>query len=309
MQSNRRSTNLYFTNVLALPGIQAVVAGHLVSEKDEPTATIVLHIAGGKWSLVGKIPDVVYSIALDSSNRHSEPGFGVLGREGYFAVFKAGVAELRDAIVRGHPAYLEGLVCTEGIFFACGAQRQVVCRSGNGWSRVDQELYVPFDGSPTGFLLGIAARSPNDLFVCGSEGFAASWNGRRWSRIEIPTNMDLNSVFCSSNGDTYFAGAGGSLFALRSGGRIDHLSDSMVSKNSFFDICEFNQDLYVAAGDQLVRLSDGHLELVLVPRSPNGDVAWIYSVSAAESLWCVGDEYVREFDGSRWLIHECPANR
>lgn len=309
MLSNRRSTSLYFTKVLALPGRQAIVAGHLVSEKDEPTATIVLRIVGDKWNLVGKIPDIVYSIALDSTNRPGGPCFGVLGREGYFGVFGAGVAELTDSIIRGHPAYLEGLVCTEGVFFACGAQRQVVCRSMNGWSRVDQDLYVPFDECPAGFLFGISARSPNELFVCGSEGFAANWNGRVWSKIEIPTNLDLNSVFCASNGETYFSGAGGVIFALRVDGRIDNLSDSAISNNSLFDICEFKQDVYVAAGDQLLRLSDGQLESVLVPRSPNGEVAWVYSVSAEESLWCVGDEYIREFDGVRWIIHECPANR
>jgi len=310
MPTKRPSTSLYFSKVLALPGAQAVVAGHLVSEKDEPTATVVLRIADGQWGLVGKIPDIVYAMTLNHSEGHGgAPSFGILGREGYFAVFGAGATEFVDPIVRGHPAYLEGLACNEGIFSACGSQRQVLRHTERGWSRIDEDIYIPFEGSPSGFLLGIAVRSPSELFVCGSEGFAATWNGTRWSRIEIPTNMDLNSVYCSKNGNTYFAGAAGSLFALRVGGQIHDMSNSMVSKNAIYDIVEFQGGLYIATGSELVRVRDDQSELIPVPPSPNGDLAWIYSLSAGESLWCVGDEYVREFDGSSWVVHECPANK
>jgi len=175
-----------------------------------------------------------------------------------------------------------------------------------GWKSIDQQIYVPFDRTPSDFLLSIDGRSPSDLYVCGSQGFIGHWNGQKWSVIDCPVNAELNAVYCAPWGDTYFSGSSGTLLLLGADGVIQDMSNPELVPGSLYDICSFEGDVFLSGGDRLIRIVNGKWELVSAP----GEESFaIYAISASDSLWCVGGENVLQFSGQDWIVHECPANK
>ena len=304
-------THLYFSTVQALPDGSAVVGGHLSVEGSSPTATLLLHLADGKWRLAAKIPDVVNAMTL--GNRSGEETLlGILGRSGFFA--EASVSERRlveeDSIpLRGY-GYMEDVAFFGGNYYAGGADRQVFRRGANGWQRIDETIYKPSSALvpvPTDFILALDA-GPVSLCAAGGSGFAARFERELWSQWEVPTNIDLNDVFHSSEGRVFICGGGGLLASIHSDGSWQQYSPGEFPDFIFWKMAEFQGRIYIAAGGAVFRIEDGELAKIDLPFSPQAE---IYAISAAGgSLWATGDAFVYQLnDQGKWKRHECPANQ
>jgi hypothetical protein len=79
---------------------------------------------------------------------------------------------------------------------------------------------VALAGSETVALTGAWARSSNDVWVVGSSGFAARFDGTSWSRIATGTKQRLYAVWGSSDGAVWATSTGNAFF------RLDRLSDA-----------------------------------------------------------------------------------
>ena len=51
----------------------------------------------------------------------------------------------------------------------------------------------------------LSVNASNHLYACGSGGFAVRRDGASWTVLQIPTNIDLNVVFCCSDGRVFLA--------------------------------------------------------------------------------------------------------
>jgi photosystem II stability/assembly factor-like uncharacterized protein len=306
--SQQPKTALYFATVCALPNGDAIVSGHLVSEGHEPTATIVLRCGKRGWHLVAKFTDIVYAMTYGTT---SSPGashaIGILGRDGRFAICDDEHIRSVETIGKRGYGYLEGSTWANGSFYACGADGQVFRRTNasvwtditsgvRGWPANSKGLYV----------LSVAERRKGEIVVCGSSGFAAIFDGSRWRVLDLDTNMDLHRVWLTQAGVGYFCGAGGTLLRMNDERAIVNLSALGATDETFHDICEYAGRLYIAAGRSLLTLEDDRIEEVGVPGPPDASV---YRLAAYDSLWCVGDETVRQLSGDQWTIYESPTNR
>lgn len=299
------TTDLYFSTVVALPDDSAVVGGHLVQEKASPTGTLLIHLTKGKWILVAKVPGVVNALTM-GRRLGTEQMVGVLGRDGYFAEVSVVSKQVRTetTVPIQIPGYLEDVVFFQGVYFVCGAHRQVHQFDGRIWNRVDSDIYEPAD-VPKEFLLSMHAGQR--LYASGAKGFAAKLDSASWTRFDSPTNVDLNAVLSSSDGSVLFAGGGGLLFRFLPDGSWHQIAMDLYPDAIFWSIDEFQGAIYLAAGNKVFRLVGEQLEPVDLPFSRQIEV---YSLAASSnSLWLVGDECVYQYTGERWLEHVSPSNR
>lgn len=298
-------TAFYFSTVQALNDDSIIVGAHLVIEGSSPTATLLIHICEGKWRLVAKIPDVINAMTIGRKVRNDQT-VAVLGREGFFAeasVIKK--ALITETTVPGkNSGYLEDVVFYQGSYYVCGAHRQVHMFDSRVWARADQNIYSPAN-IPNEFLLSMHV-DHHRIYACGAGGFAAYFESNSWMKLPLPTNVDLNTVFCATDGRVLFAGGGGLLFSLQPSGGWYEIASGLYPDVIFWDIEEFQGAIYLAAGAKVFKLVGQELEPIHLPFIRQIEV---YSLSSSsKSLWLVGDEYVYQFTGERWIEHQSPSN-
>lgn len=215
-----------------------------------------------------------------------------VGDDGDAASYTNGT--LTDERMTPRPFGLRGVGVVDGLAIACGMKRQVFRREGiNDW--VAMHAPAPADGENAGFE-AIAGFAANEIYAVG-------WNGEIWERRDeqwlshaSPTNLILTGVCCAGDGSVYVCGQHGTLLRGRHDGweAID-LEDFT---DDFWDICWFNDTLYLATSTMLFTFSDEGLVPVLFGADRP---ATCYRLTHAEGvLWSVGSDDVFSFDGAQW---------
>jgi len=186
-----------------------------------------------------------------------------------------------------------------GEVYACGMKRQVFRRvSEGGWSDVSAPGVGPTDSA--GFE-AIDGYSPKEIYAVGWNGEIWQYGGREWIQHGSPTNLIFSCVCCAGDGLVYIAGQRGLMLRGRNFAWELIEFDEEVGVD-FWDLCWFQDKLYVATMQALYTLEGNHLAEV-----DFGDVGALscYSLSTAENvLWSVGRDDVASFDGTRWRLYE-----
>jgi hypothetical protein len=307
MSVAQKKSRIYFTRALALPDGAVVLAGHMQEEDDDPTFTRLVLFNKGAWGLLGDMQDVVYALAGKPNPGAARPNLCVMGRLGTYREYVAGSKPVDQRIAWRDVTYLESLALIDGSLYVCGGQRQVARQSANGWDFVDSGLFEPFTGRLQCALLSIDGFSAQKIISVGLDGAAWLWDGSRWSALDSPTNVTLNAIKCTSSGDAYICGDGGTLYRLDAALNWIDLSDRQLSDRPFWDLAIYGDHVYVAAENRLLRTDGRVLEDVALGLTAE---PYLFGLSAGrDRLWCVGDENVYEFDGSSVTVHVCPDNR
>jgi hypothetical protein len=99
--------------------------------------------------------------------------------------------------------------------YACGMGRIVY--SANvwelKWERLDENIRIPFGIYEIAGFRDITGRGADDLFACGLAGELWHFDGTRWTREQLPTNVNLTSAAVRTNGEILIGGSRGTIFA------------------------------------------------------------------------------------------------
>jgi hypothetical protein len=192
------------------------------------------------------------------------------------------------------PFELKACRAIVGYAYACGMKRQVYRRAGEGrWTA----MHAPEgDGRRVYGFEAIDGFSEEELYAVG-------WNGEIWQRVKTkwserssPVNRILTAVVCADDGIVYAAGQHGTLVVGRRESWRVLKQDDVI--DDFWDLCWFNEKLYVAAMSGLYQL-DGE-DLVPVDFGKDAPRS-CYKLTAAQGImWSIGQENLFSFDGSRW---------
>ena len=158
------------------------------------------------------------------------------------------------------------------------------------WTRID-------DGLPAGFDIEAAhGFSGTDVYAVGEAGAVWHFNGKKWTKREMPTNASLNAVRCAGDSIVYIGGADGLLIAGRD--ETWKVIDHDETDDDVWDLEWFDGKLYVSTLSGVYRLKKDKLEPVKFgDDSPKS----FYQLSAAEGvLWSNGEHDIMSFDGKRW---------
>jgi hypothetical protein len=157
------------------------------------------------------------------------------------------------------------------------------------WTRIDEGLPDRFD------IDAIDGFNPSDLYACGLKGALWHYSGRKWSRCDVPTDVNLNSIKCAEK--VYVAGEGGVLIC----GREDtwKVVDHGGTEEDIWDLEWFEKSLYVSADDGLYRLERDML--VSVDFGKDTPKSFYQLSAAAGVMWSIGEEDIMSFDGKKWI--------
>lgn len=187
-----------------------------------------------------------------------------------------------------------------GQLFVCGYAGQVYTFNGSQWVHMDDGLAEP-TGTPESIdLTSIDGTAPDDLYVVGSGGLVAHWDGRCWTRIPVPTNVYLSHVRCFRK--DWIVAVGDRGVVLESDGRRFWVSRIDAAEDRTLSNVELYQDrLYVAAVEDLfVRGKDWEVVRHGLDKSKT---TFLKLTVAADRLWALGFKRLVSFDGSTWRAH------
>ncbi|MDR6498855.1 WD40/YVTN/BNR-like repeat-containing protein [Burkholderia sp. DN3021] len=107
-----------------------------------------------------------------------------------------------------------------GRLYAVGGYNTACVRADvNDWTSLCLNLPIPdpdnVDAVEDGSFADIDGFSHDDLYAVGGRGNAWRFNGSKWKRVPLPTNMLLTSVCCTPGGDVYIGAQSGTLFKGR----------------------------------------------------------------------------------------------
>lgn len=130
----------------------------------------------------------------------------------------------------------------------------------------------------------------NTVYAVGRRGLMLHFDGRKWHRIDVPTNLHLNAV-CAVSADTIYA-VGAEGIVLKGAGT--HWLVYELGTIDLLDVVAFQEEIYVAAGHQgLFRLGEG--ELVEV----RSDINAVRLTSNDHFLDVAGGLSIHQFDGKQ----------
>lgn len=304
----RPKTSLYFTSVVVVENDLAIIGGHLYLEGNEPTITRFMACQQGNWGHLFDVSEIVYAATKKPSiKKNGRASFCLLGREGLYRETVTGHSPVDTHIDISKAGYLMDLRYIGKHLYACGVQNQVHCQTSKKWKKVDQGAFSPFkDIEDSTSFESIDGFSEKDIYAVTDGGEIWHWDGRHWKSVESPTTYPLYCVLCSSSGDVFLGGSNGLLFKGRLGKGWVDLSDHNVTDETFEDMTEFQGKIYITATELLACTDGSSIKKVTIPIKTKKAFYAIDSLS--DSLWCVGDECVLQFDGKNWKQYTCPDN-
>jgi hypothetical protein len=158
------------------------------------------------------------------------------------------------------------------------------------WTRADNGLPESFGAT------AIDGFSSEEIYAAGYAGALWRFDGKKWKRQELPTNVHLHSVRCAKDGKVYVAGRKGTLIV----GRKDKwdIIVNQALKDTLWDLEWFEGKLYVSALSGVYELSNESIELV---DFGNEKPKTFYHLSAGKGvMWSIGEKDIVSFDGEKW---------
>ncbi len=183
------------------------------------------------------------------------------------------------------------LNCHDGLNSVWAANDNEVFVAGLGGERIHVvNDRIDLSKDPNNIRLNaIHGSSQKNVVAVGDEGMVFKYDGNIWSKIELPTNVNLLSVYCCSDNEILI---GGAEVLYRWDGAAWH---DIESQNLIISSIEFYENsYYVACGDNGVHvLENDKLDLF--------KAITVYRLKKIDSLlFGIGNRLVTQFDGQGW---------
>jgi hypothetical protein len=238
--------------------------------------------------------------------------FWVVGKDGEVWTYPAGQKvpikdRLPDAGVRtkrhlGPPKRVRAIA---GVPYVCGYAGQIYTLARNRWVHMDAGIVEPEGTVKSIQLEGLHGTAADDLYVSGSGGLLARFDGRSWTRIPLATKSFLGSVRAFSR--THVAAVGNNGTFVEWDGRnwsVDQVPG--CEQTAFADLEMFNDEIYVASEERLM-VRRGN-KWSAVKTGLKEDPEFLRLTLGEGRLWAMGFKRIHSFDGRKWEAYVNPDN-
>jgi len=160
----------------------------------------------------------------------------------------------------------------------------------NAWTRIDDGLPDTFD------IQAIHGFGESEIYAVGRDGDLWQFDRTHWIKRQLPTNVNLTSIKCATDGKVYVAGHLGMLIVGRSDQwrSIEH----QATRNDIWDIEWFEGQTYLSTMKEVFKLNNGELNPVDFGKDRPKSC---YQLSTASGvMWSNGEHDIISFDGTRW---------
>lgn len=238
-----------------------------------------------------------------------EPFISIMGPQGdiFISSPRGNTSELIDDSDVGPNArgMLRDMQFVGDHLFATGMGRQIYKRMWgadaiqNGyWIHVDKNV-LPKTPSPE--IIGycsIGGYDEDEIYVVGWSGEIRWYNGRKWNKVDTPTNLKLERVICAPNGKVFALGQS----AIMIKGRKDkwELIDHSVFSEQIWGATWFSGEIWLNTELGIFRIDDRE-EIIPVKINIDGPLSFRWLDSAENVLWSFGPNHLlRTKDGIHW---------
>ena len=112
------------------------------------------------------------------------------------------------------------------------------------------------EASDVASLLDVDSFSGDAIYAVGAGGEARLFDGKSWSRLDVPTDADIERVCCAHGGDVYLSTRAKRLI-WGHGGKwevIDHVFDEFI-----VSMVAYQDRVYVSTVSSIYEVSGGHV--------------------------------------------------
>jgi hypothetical protein len=288
----RSRTLLYFCLRKELPEAQA----SRMFDHDIPTKMLVINLekpgtSFGARHLIGYNKPRI-GVALNPL-----PQGLVVARndDGQVSVVGGGKDFPDEFIDPGHVPMTWKIKTIDGYAYSVGGQRKIYKRTDTGkWQKVADLPRVEHI-ERAGFR-DLDAFSASDMYAVGGHGDVWHFDGKAWTQMGFPSNVQLATVTCAGDGNVYISGEGGSLWVgQKSTWKNIYKGSSSIPWN---DVAWFDERLWLAS-DYQFRIWNGS---ELAPVTHEGEQVGagghmdvrdgLLAIASPTQAWT--------FDGRRW---------
>jgi len=147
-------------------------------------------------------------------------------------------------------------------------------------------------------LIDIHGLHQSDIYIVGSEGFIAHYNGISWSILPPVTRACLYGIFIQSESEVWVAGSNGTILK----GNAINGFQAIYRKTldcDFYSIANLENEYYIGASDGLYNMRYGKILKVNLPEK----VIEIDSIETKNgTLWALGSKKLIRYDGTTWKL-------
>jgi hypothetical protein len=205
-----------------------------------------------------------------------------------------------QSISSNQRVFISSVKCiARGFAYAVGINRDVYRRvAPNKWVSVKDKalnLLKTEKVADAGFR-DIDGFSDSDIYACGGRGDLWHFDGKHWSKEDIPTNANLERACCGDDGLVYVTTNSKSLLIGKRGAW--RVVDQDIGDEGFVDIVNFESRILVSTDDGVWESQKGKL----VPAKLRVPKMKVYShLAAGDGLLVVaGANEASLYDGSKW---------
>ena len=188
-----------------------------------------------------------------------------------------------------------------GEFFACGWGSQIYKFQNGSW--------IDLLGDSHNFgriaFLDINGVSSDDMYAIGMDGVILHFNGKIWSRLDSPTNINLFAIDVMSDGSVFICGAEGVLLYGDWRG-LRFIGDGLGG--NLWDVAIFENKAYVVSPKSPTGLLEydgvwSPVDFAIVDRPTTHRLC-----KNSDVFWSVGEYDLLKYVCGRWVRVICPEN-
>jgi len=197
--------------------------------------------------------------------------------------------------------------CINGYAYSVGSGRSIYKRTNvDYWVKLDngfpENILKVEDILSEGFY-DLDGFSESDMYAVGGDGDIWHFDGTLWMQEGFPSNMELNTVTCASDGYVYVSGQGGTLWRGRNSTWEKLYSGRYTIP--WNDVLWFEDKLWLAS-DYMLRIWDGK-KLVPVTDDEGDELPFSGHMDACDGLLVIADtESVMAYQNGKWRTLVAP---
>lgn len=143
----------------------------------------------------------------------------------------------------------------------------------------------------------------NDIYACGDGADLWHYNGKKWTRLDPPTNYTLQAIVCAGDGYVYAAGVAGTIIKGRydekNGEKWELLKSPIM--NMIHSLAWFKGKVYVGVEGALFTINEkGKIEEYAFPEEGHHQYSFRNVTACDEALLSYGADQALIFDGKKW---------
>jgi len=276
---NNQDHNASIVSITGVNNNQLHLLVNLYYEPFDPESVLSViatleHKPDVKWNTIHSIEQ--WCTAMDQSKGGT---LFVVSMEGELHVYNANKWTVLD------------LGCPDGLNSIWAANDNQAFIAGLGGERIrviDEKIEITRE--PKSFRLNaIHGSSESNVVTVGDEGMVYKFDGINWKKIDLPTNVNLLSVYCHSEKEIFIGGAG---VLYRWDGSVWYEIDAqelIISSIAFY----LGRFFLACGGKGVFSIQNDALELfkeITVYRLKHID----------DSLFAIGNKLVAQYDGKEW---------